>query len=468
MDNLNLNQKHGREHNNWYRNKKIWIIAGIAVAAVYIAGIAFYSNHFYTRSKAFGLDMVNKSAATLNNQIEDKLGDYTLNIKTRDGKETISGSQLDLVYNGQSKIKEALKAQNPFLWFTMPFTSQKDIGIQVAYDSSKLESAMDSLDCFQKANVKSPADAHLEYKNGAYTIVAETQGNELDSDKTLQVLENAVEEGDSSVSLDDASCYKKPSIYKDDKNLSKEKEEVNQLLKAKITYDFGDRTELVDADVINKFITFGDDYTFKIDKNLVYEYVHSLGLKYDTFGLSRKFKTSSGKVITLKGGDYGWCINKDKTTQDLIKYIKAGTTKTVEPTYLYSGIDRDTNDIGGTYVEVSIAKQTMWCYKNGKLVVKTPVVTGNVSLGHGTPSGGVWAIDAKMKGYTLSGQGYNAPVTFWLPFNGNVGIHDSSWRSSYGGQIYKTNGSHGCVNTPYAAAKKIFSVMDIGYPVVVY
>ena len=146
----------------------------------------------------------------------------------------------------------------------------------------------------------------------------------------------------------------------------------------------------------------------------------------------------------------------------------AGETTTVEPVYLYTGVCRDTNDLGSTYIEVSIAAQTMWLYKDGQCIVSTPVVTGNVSAGHSTPSGSVWAIDARMRDYTLTGQDYNSEVSFWLPFNGDVGIHDASWRSEFGGSIYKTRGSHGCVNTPYSAMKTIYENVKIGYPGVVY
>ena len=38
--------------------------------------------------------------------------------------------------------------------------------------------------------------------------------------------------------------------------------------------------------------------------------------------------------------------------------------------------------------------------------------------------GGVWEIDAKMRDYTLVGADYRTPVSYWMPFNGNVGIHD--------------------------------------------
>ena len=80
----------------------------------------------------------------------------------------------------------------------------------------------------------------------------------------------------------------------------------------------------------------------------------------------------------------------------------------------------------------------------------------------------MWSIDAKMQNYTLVGEGYRSPVDFWMPFNGNVGIHDMQTRAYFGGTIDLTNGSHGCINTPYANAKTIYENVSIGTPVIVY
>ena len=60
-------------------------------------------------------------------------------------------------------------------------------------------------------------------------------------------------------------------------------------------------------------------------------------------------------------------------------------------------------------------------------------------------------------------------VHYWMPFNGGVGIHDLASRgNNFGGDIYMTNGSHGCINTPLDAAKKIFDTVSVGTPVIVY
>jgi lipoprotein-anchoring transpeptidase ErfK/SrfK len=94
-------------------------------------------------------------------------------------------------------------------------------------------------------------------------------------------------------------------------------------------------------------------------------------------------------------------------------------------------------------------------------------VSGNVSTGHTTPSG-IYSITYKDRNKRMIGDDYDVTTDYWLPFNGNIGFHDASWRSSFGGSIYKTNGSHGCVNMPHSAAAQLFSLISKGDPVICY
>ena len=123
--------------------------------------------------------------------------------------------------------------------------------------------------------------------------------------------------------------------------------------------------------------------------------------------------------------------------------------------------------VGGTYVEISISAQHMWVYKNGNLVVSTDVVTGNNDGAHNTPKG-FHKIYSRARNTTLSGPGYSSFVEYWMAFCGGCGIHDASWRSSFGGNIYNGNGSHGCVNTPRSAVVKVWENTTVGTPVIIY
>jgi len=64
--------------------------------------------------------------------------------------------------------------------------------------------------------------------------------------------------------------------------------------------------------------------------------------------------------------------------------------------------------------------------------------------------------------------GYNQPVDYWMPFNGGIGLHDASWRSKFGGEIYIKDGSHGCVNIPPKYADDVFGYVNIGTKVLVH
>ena len=121
----------------------------------------------------------------------------------------------------------------------------------------------------------------------------------------------------------------------------------------------------------------------------------------------------------------------------------------------------------GTYIEISIEQQHMWFYQNHSLVLDTDVVTGNADGTCNTPTGR-YSVQSRATDTTLEGPGYSSFVNYWIGFNGGIGIHDASWRSSFGGTIYQGNGSHGCVNTPYDKVKIIYENTTYGTPVIVY
>ena len=261
----------------------------------------------------------------------------------------------------------------------------------------------------------------------------------------------------------------------DDSKLVQEAEQLNQMTSMEIVLDFGSGQEKVDRARLQGWIVKNEqDGTCSYDEAAVKQYVIDLSAKYNTEGKARTFVTTGGNTVNLTKGDYGWRLWQDKTTESLLAAMKAGQNTTVEVTWLYKGQTHEGNEINGTYVEISITEQRMWFYKNGSLLVDTPVVTGNPNTGHGTPAGGVWKLKDKRAPFTLTGYkedgsiDYEEPVNYWMPFNGGVGIHDLTKRAAFGGDIYLTNGSHGCVNTPLEAVATIYNNIDINTPVVVY
>ncbi len=449
----------------------------VAVAAViYFGGVLHYSDKFFNGTKINGISCKDKTIDEIKEVVQERIEEYELTIKFMDEEngrpvvETITGKDLGLKYEDNGEIDALLEAQNPWKWI-ISFTESKKLEVSTGYTYKEtiIDVLLWDMEYYREENQVQPQDAYLKDCETYYEIVPEVMGNALDVDKVRALVVSAIKDGITEVDLVASECYKVPAVYQDDETLNSDMNQLNLLLKTNITYDFDDRTEVVNTAMVKEWIYKDADGIWQVNEDKAEEFVQTLKNKYDTFGRTREFKTSLGKTVTLKGGDYGWVIKKASTVSELIAAIKEGKEVTMKPVYQYSAKSRAENDLGGTYVEISIDDQRMWCYKDGELIVDTPVVTGDISKeGRATPKGGVWAIDAKQTDRILRGEGYASHVDFWMPFNGGVGIHDADWRSKFGGEIYKTNGSHGCINTPHDNAEKIYNAVSIGTAVVVY
>lgn len=173
----------------------------------------------------------------------------------------------------------------------------------------------------------------------------------------------------------------------------------------------------------------------------------------------RTFHTTSGRDLVLSGGFTNYPVPDVKAETDYLR--KALVTP---------GLHTHSPEKKGssTYVEVDLSEQKAYYYKNGKQLLATDIVTGNLSRGMGTPAG-VYKLRAKVRSTYLTGADYSSYVDYWMPFIGNsIGLHDATWRSKFGGTIYKTNGSHGCVNMPHSAAKQFFETVPVGTAVVTF
>lgn len=452
-----------------FLSRCLWGLGGVMLV-VYIAVAVYFSSHFYEDTEIYGIDCSQKSVEEVKILVADKLDEYRLEVKERGGaSEYLSADQIDLKFVDNSSIDRMARAQRSYIWPIMLMMERDDMaGVAFSYDQKKALTAFKDLECMNPIYTKAPTDAYVQVTDSGFEVVKETEGNTLNPETTAKALYAALDGGKSVLDLEEEDCYLKPDLYSDDEALVAEAEAKDVLVQADITYEFGSRQERVNAPVIAQWITQAADGSYVIDDVEVTEYVEALAAKYDTFGLPRQFYTSLGTTVTLTDGDYGWCMDQDATVVDLLNALGSGYQGTMEPQYTYTAMSREENDIGDTYVEICISQQVMWCYKDGVCIVYTPVVTGNPNKGNATPSNGVWSIDAKMQNYTLVGEGYRSPVDFWMPFNGNVGIHDMQTRAYFGGTIYLTNGSHGCINTPYANAKTIYENVSIGTPVIVY
>ncbi|MBQ1509034.1 MAG: cell wall-binding repeat-containing protein, partial [Erysipelotrichaceae bacterium] len=122
----------------------------------------------------------------------------------------------------------------------------------------------------------------------------------------------------------------------------------------------------------------------------------------------------------------------------------------------------------GTYIKVVISEQTLYYVENGKLIMTSPIVSG---YGDTLLDDGTFYVQHMKEKATLKGSDYEEHVDYWIGFgrsghysNGGhiLGIHDAQWRSEFGGEIYKTDPSHGCINLPLDKEAQLYSLVSIG------
>jgi len=448
---------------------KIGIISFFIFLILYLVISIYFSTHFYFGSVINNINASGKTVDELDKEISSNFESYTLELQERNGvKEQIKATDIGLKYNSKGKIKALKDSQNSFNWIHALFNPKTyEIYGMVTYNEKLLKESFSKLSCFDSNKIIEPQNASFKYSDTGYVIVNEVNGNKVSSEFLYANLLNAIFKGETTVNLEKKNYYINPKYISSSKEVINTKLLLNKYIASKITYTFTGGKEVLDGSIIHNWLGVNENLSISFDENKIKDYLSKLNNNYDTYGKQREFITSLGTTLKISGGNYGWLVDRKGEVNDLILAIKSGQTIAKEPKYIQTAVSHNINDIGNSYVEINMTKQHLWFYKNGSLVIDGDVVTGNVSKKYATPTG-IYKLQYKARNAELKGEGYSVPVNVFMPFNGGIGIHDASWRKDFGGKIYLTNGSHGCINSPVNLAKTIFNNIDDSTPVICY
>ena len=236
----------------------------------------------------------------------------------------------------------------------------------------------------------------------------------------------------------------------------------------KIIYRFGKSRVVLTAEDVVDWVRYWPDGHWDIDDARIAEYIESLQKHFDTWDCTKAFETTGKKIIHLTG-DYGWRLDRDKEVKEISKLLRRNGT-TVHPLHFLTEAAVRYNparDYGNSYVEIDLSRQVLWLYEEGKVTVRTDIVSGLMNTDRQTP-GGIFCVKYKQSPAVLRGADYASPVTYWMPFNGGIGLHDATWQPAFGGNLCYTRGSHGCINLPLDKAEKIYEKIEKGFPVICY
>ena len=447
----------------------LWVVILGILAVTYLGISIYFTKHFLFNTYVNDIEAFNMTAKDMEEDESNRIKAYTLRVYARgDIVETITSDDVQFTLEIGDQFEKALKNQNPFIWPYYLFNETKMTTDDIAtYPRDIVENRAATMQIFNNQNIAEPVDAHLSETPGddGFYVVPEDPGKKPIRENVINEICDALDILEVEITLSD-DCYEKPGIISDDSTLNALADSLNKYCKAVITYEFGADTIVADGSVIKEWCDISGT-SVSLNKDKVREFVNSIARKYDSFGKTRHFVTNSGEAIDIEGGDYGWWMDRATETSELMDAVTKGEKATRTPVYFGTAAAYGDKDWGTSYVEIDLTSQHLWVYQDGMVVEESDFVSGCVNKGRTTPRG-TYGITYKERDATLVGENYSSPVKYWMPFNGNVGMHDASWRHEFGGELYVSDGSHGCINLPTDKAAHIFDLVSKGEAVLVY
>ncbi|MBQ8330380.1 MAG: peptidoglycan binding domain-containing protein [Lachnospiraceae bacterium] len=460
----------------------LWIFLLLfVIAGCYYCGYTYSQTHFLENTFINGIDVSNMTAPEVEKILSKKAEGYELKITFRDGEvEVIDGDAIGYKVKPDGSVDRILQSQDHKEWFRCFFRrTDGEVEQHTTYDPNRLKAAVSALPELQEDRMVAPKDAYIVLQDTTFTIVPEVEGSLVD----IGIVQNAATEAVSKeqtdiVVTDLEGSYKVPSVRAQDAAIVEKCDEYNEMLAGSITWNMPNGESLtVDKNTTVNWLSRDENGEYYRDEDLWEEniefWVDELARNVNTVGKDWTFHSTNRGDITISGGDYGYSVNKVKEREEVWDLLWDGDTDDREP-YFYSVQFNHGSGLGGTYIEANLSSQHVWIYVDGTMVCETDCVSGNTSLGRGTPTG-VFQIlykdtDVDLKGQQLANGQYSyiSHVNYWMPFYGGCGFHDASWRSRFGGSIYKSDGSHGCINLPPSITPKFYGYVSKGMPVIVY
>lgn len=430
-----------------------------------------YENVFCNNTIINGIDCSSMTVEKAKEVIQHQEDNYVLEIIFKDNEvEKISGAEIKLTITNLEQELNNIKERQRKSIFLTGGTYNLD---NFSYDIDKLKELLSSKKQLKKDYMKEKTKIKYYFNTKSKRFeIKEQDVYYLNLKKVLKEVSKVIEEGKTSISMQNLYAFpKKDSTLK----------ELNSFISAKITYQLPKREEYeLSANTLYTWLAQDKDGNYFKDDDFWNQNVEKfvtdkLAPLVDTTGITRKFKpTGKDSTISVNGGNYGYQINTTAEIEKLKEELSNQEKVTREPCYTKKEVSTKNHGLGKSYIEIDLSRQKVWVYVDGNLEVETDCVTGCINKGHETPTG-IYTLTYKEKDRILRGDklpngsySYQSHVDYWMPFNGGIGLHDASWRNTFGGDIYINNGSHGCINLPLEAAEKIYDIINNEMPIVVY
>lgn len=459
------------------KKKGLWIQLAVITVFLLLAGAYLAIGFYYQSGFSFGtyingLYCTGKSVEEVNDELKNSYDTeclFVLDENSQVYKIPLASIEFSIDYTSQ--LEKLMQLQHPFSWgVNLLHFRQNTIQPTVTFDFVKLKEALDNsgvAGSYAKENT-----VEIRKTEHGYTLY-DGMVNVLDMNLVYKLVSDALEQNVTEVSIQ--NCFSDLPYTEEMQETLALFEKVDSFQQCQIVYDMGDANIALSPEIVCEWISLDEngDFLLTEEGELIFreegaaEFIETLCETYDTYGSVRTFQTTEGRTVTIEGGTYGNKLDKQKEIAYLTEAFLLKKAEVHVPVYEKEAFCRGKNDIGNTYIEIDMTRQMLYYYEQGELMLDCSVVTGNVRRGWSTPEG-VNYVYNKQTDRVLRGPGYASPVDYWMPVVKSVGIHDADWRTEFGADIYKTNGSHGCVNVPPNHMSLLYEMVEIGTPVVMF
>ena len=484
--------------------ERIVLFCALIVLAVFVSLTLYYRKNFPVNTWINGIYCTGKTVGQVNEELvkndvfnQNKEASHVVILGENGVSETIEIGTAGIFPDYTDALRRYLEQNAGGFWvkYLQSAASTSLAAEKYVWDEGKLRAEFDSLRIVREELAKKDG-VFLGYDEEAGYYLADGNRGRLDTQKAYSCLKTCLSQGKTIIDLVSGGCYYAKEDTFQDREQRELWQKINAFSDSKIVYDMGAESIPLTADITSRFLerNEADDVSgqkggsgsgerqnpgggpaLDLNGNLVVSeekvrsWVEQLAEQYNTCKKEREFLSTRGDVITEKYGTYGTEIDVEAEVSYLVKAMQEKRTETEVhiPAYKQKGYVRGLDDIGNTYIEIDMTWQHMYFYFEGELVLDTDVVTGDVSKRRGTPEG-IYYIYSKQRNRILRGADYASFVKYWMPVVGGVGIHDASWRKKFGEEIYKKNGSHGCINTPSEKASQLYEMAEVGMPVIMF
>lgn len=459
------------------------LIGMIVLPGLFYLGLAiYYRDSFYFGTWINGIYCTGKTPTQVQQELEAAYQIPALSILSRDenGRETrdvLKPELLGLTCNFEPALEDYLSQQNPYRWIYRLFTGEVNYSLipQMEIPADALENWFFDT-AFRKAQKEGKQDRlFLELTDQGY-VLREEKYPIWNNEEVLNAVRQALCEGESELIVDTDAFYSYAPETEEMKEIRRLFEIVDGFQNLDLTYEIKDIRRKVSPQEAALWIAVDEGGEILLDENgepvvneqAVRDFVATLANTYDNWQ-NHRFLTRDGRELLLSKGNYGIRISQKAETEYLLGRLEeADPEETVRvPVFLKDATYNNQQGIGDTYIEIDLTGQKLYVFRKGELELETDVVTGCKNRGMSTPEM-VCYVYNKTRDTVLRGETYRAKVDYWVPVYKGIGIHDASWRSQFGEEIYIRNGSHGCINTPLDKMEELYQLTEIGMPVVIH